>query len=349
MVTPLERMAMVSMGMIPDRVPVSPFMTSAARRVLGVTYAEWAQDGELAARCQLQASELLGYDGLSAFLDLSVEAAGFGQEIVFPVEDTPHPNYDKPIIKTPDDYARLESFDPRKAPRMREVIKMAGILMNEGGATHSVGALVYGPLSVMGMMAGAETILRHVRKYKEEVVAGLEIVTAVLIEYIQALAETKIHGIMFDTLYASQSIMSKRLWLETEGPFVKRMAEACRGCGLRISVHNCGNGPYMDAMIETMDPGAISIAKLPEKCEEWNEVKERWGKKIVLMGAIDPTRFCFLGTPDQMKAECKRFIDTLGKNGRYVLAPGCEFPPNASLLNARAMVEAAEKYGKYGS
>lgn len=349
MVTPLERMAMVSMGMEPDRVPVSLFMTSAARRVLGVTHAEWAQDGELAARCQLQANELLGYDGLSAFLDLSVEAAGFGQEIVFPVEDTPHPNYDNPLIKTPDDYAKLEPFDPRNATRMKEVIKMSDILMNEGGATQSVGALVYGPLSILGMLAGAETLLRHVRKYKEEVIAGLEIVTEVLIEYIKALAETKIHGIMFDTLYASQSIMSRRLWLETEGPFVKRMVKTCRDCGMGVSVHNCGDGPYMDAMIETMNPGAISIAKLPEDCQNWTEVKEQWGSSVVLIGAVDPTQFCFLGTPDQMKAECKRFIDMMGKNGRYVLAPGCEFPPNGSLLNAKAMVEAAEEYGKYGS
>jgi hypothetical protein len=35
-----------------------------------VTYAEWAQD--------------------------SLEAADFGQEVVYPVENTPHPNYDNP-------------------------------------------------------------------------------------------------------------------------------------------------------------------------------------------------------------------------------------------------------------
>ena len=66
MVTSLERIAMVSLGMEPDRVPVTPNMTNATRRVYGVTYAEWAQDGELAAQCQLQANELFGFDGLGA-------------------------------------------------------------------------------------------------------------------------------------------------------------------------------------------------------------------------------------------------------------------------------------------
>jgi len=340
-------MGMVSLGMEPDRVPVTPMMTNAARRVHGVTYAEWSQDGELAARCQLQANELFGFDGLGAFLDLSVEAGGFGQEIIYPIEDTPHPNYDNPLIKTPDDYLKLEHIDPKKAPRMKEVIKMCDILMNERGTTQSVSALLYGPLSILGMLAGAQELLRHVTKYKEEVIAGLEIITEVMVEYIKAIAETKVHGIMFDTLYASQSIMNRKMWLEIEGPFVKRMAEASRDREMLVSTHNCGNGPYMDVMIETMNPGVISIANLPDDCQDWPEVKEKWGSKVTLMGAVDPTQFCFLGTPDQMKAECKKFIEMMGKNGRYILAPGCEFPPNGSLLNAKAMVEAAEQYGKY--
>jgi uroporphyrinogen decarboxylase len=39
-----------------------------------------------------------------------------------------------------------------------------------------------------------------------------------------------------------------------------------------------------------------------------------------------------------------RSIEVLGKNGGYVLAPGCEYPPNISLDNAFAMIKATEKY-----
>jgi uroporphyrinogen decarboxylase len=65
MTTSLERVGAVIEGKLPDRVPVMPFMLGATRRAYGVTYAEWAQDGELAAKCQLQAQELIGYDGRS--------------------------------------------------------------------------------------------------------------------------------------------------------------------------------------------------------------------------------------------------------------------------------------------
>ena len=55
----------------------------------------------------------------------------------------------------------------------------------------------------------------------------------------------------------------------------------------------------------------------------------------------------FLGTPEEVKMECKRQIEALNKGGGFILATGCEFPPNGSLMNAIAMMEAAELYGKY--
>ena len=102
--TPLERIGTVLQGGIPDRVPAAPLICGASRRVYGVTYDEWSQDGEIMAKSMLQAQDLIGFDGILGLVDLSVEAADFGQKMVFPIEDTAHPDYDDPFIKTPDDF-----------------------------------------------------------------------------------------------------------------------------------------------------------------------------------------------------------------------------------------------------
>ena len=112
----LERVAAALQHKEADRVPAAPLVCGASRRVYGVTYAEWSQDGELAAKCMLQAQELIGFDGILTLVDLSVEAADFGQEMVFPIEDTPHPNYDNPFIKSPDDYLSSSSSIPPRVP-----------------------------------------------------------------------------------------------------------------------------------------------------------------------------------------------------------------------------------------
>ena len=73
----LERCGTVLQGGIPDRVPAGPLVCGASRRVYGVTYEEWSQDGELMAKSQIQAHNLIGYDGILGLIDLS----GFDQNI----------------------------------------------------------------------------------------------------------------------------------------------------------------------------------------------------------------------------------------------------------------------------
>ena len=343
----LERIATALQHKEADRVPAGPLVCGAARRVYGVTYAEWAQDGELQGKCMLQAQKLIGMDGCLQLVDLSVEAADFGQEMVFPVEDTPHPNYDNPSIKSPDDYAKIERIDPTKSPRMKEAIKYCDILMNELGSTVAQMAFVYAPLGILSMMRSAEKLFIDCMKYKEDVIKGMEIITDVLVDYIKALTKTGVHAVVLDTLFASECIMSKKLWMATEAPFATRIAEAVREGGSMVIVHNCGNGVYFDVQIETMQPVAISHAYVPDDCKDMKEAKEKYGDKITMIGYVDPAWHMFLNTPEEAKEECKRQIEELSAGGGYILSTGCEFPPNGSLLNAIAMMEAAELYGKY--
>jgi len=345
--TSLERVASALQHKEADRVPTAPLVCGAARRVYGVTYEEWAQDGELQAKSMLQAQELIGFDGILTLVDLSVEAADLGQEMVFPVEDTPHPNYNNPFIKTPDDYLKIEPIDPTKGKRMKEMITYCDILMNERGSTVPMMGFVYGPLGILSMMRGAEKLFVDCMKHKEMVLKAEETITDVLVDYIKALCKTGVHAIVLDTLFASQTIMSKELWKAVEGPFTTRLANAVRESGAMVIIHNCGKGIYFDVQIEAMNPVAISCAYVPDDCKSWTEAKEKWGDKVTIVGYIEPARYLFLGTPEEVKQECKKEIGELAKGGGFILATGCEFPPNGSLMNAIAMMEAAELYGRY--
>lgn len=345
--TPLERVGTVLQGGIPDRVPAAPLICGASRRVYGVTYEEWSQDGEIMAKSMLQAQDLIGFDGILGLVDLSVEAADFGQKMVFPIEDTAHPDYDDPLIKTPDDFFKLEQFDPTKSTRMKEVLKYYDIICTDRADTVPIMAFVYGPLGILAMMRGAENLFRDCYKNKEAVIKAQETITPVLIDYIKAIGKTGAHAVVLDTLFASQTIMRKEMWKEIEGPFTTQLANAIRDAGMMVMVHNCGNGIYFDAQIEAMEPVAISFAYPADDTADMHELKAKYGKKTSLCGYVSPAEYAFLATPEEMKMECKKQIEELGKDGGFILATGCEFPPNGSLMNAMAMMEAVELYGKY--
>jgi len=72
-------------------------------------------------------------------------------------------------------------------------------------------------------------------------------------------------------------------------------------------------------------------------------MKERYGDHVTLLGYI-PTPLLVHGSPREVMEACKVQIEDLARDGGYILAPGCEYPPNIPLTNAFAMVKAAEEY-----
>ena len=99
-----------------------------------------------------------------------------------------------------------------------------------------------------------------------------------------------------------------------------------------------------DAQIRSMEPDAISFAHLPDDCKTPKELKERYGDQVTLIGYIS-TPLLVTGTPQEVMTACREQIDVLSRDGGFILAPGCEYPPNIPLTNAFSIMKAAEKYG----
>lgn len=346
--TPLERVLAAIQHKEADRVPCMPLIGGASRRVYGCSYEEWSKYGEIAAKSLLQAQDLLGFDAILTEIDLNIEAADLGQEMIFPSDDQSYPNYNNAMIRSPNDYlTNIRPVEPVKTERMSEHLRMCDVLMNERGDHIPVFGFVYGPLGILSVMRGPELLFADCMTYQEEIHHALSIITDVLEAYIMALSRTGIHAIWVETLFAGNKHMDKNMWLNTEGKYLRRLAAVTRKCGLMLMVHSSSVGFYLDAHMQTMRPEAVSCAWVPDGASSWPETKEKYGDKICIIGHVSPIQYLFLGSPEEVKEECKREIQELAKGGGFILAPGWEFPHNASLLNAKAMVEAVELYGRY--
>lgn len=343
---PLERILCAVFHKEPDRVPVTHFLLGAARRLTGISYEDFSRDPEMAAGAYIAANEIIGGDVLYTVIDLSMEAADFGQEMIYPPYSTAYPNYGNPRIADPDDYERLEPFDPRKSPRMRMGIELARILSRKAGIRYPVLGFVFGPLGVLAMMRGAQRLFVDCLKHPRKVKAALEVITEVLVDYVRAQCESGVDSVMLDTLFGSQSGLSRELWVEMEGVYAKRIADEIRRCGALVTLHNCGTGPYFDLCIEYMHPLLISFACLPDDCRDMADLKEKYGREVALAGFI-PTQSLCMEPPARVMEMAREQIRVLAPGGGYVLAPGCEYPPNLDLANALAVVRAAQTYGKY--
>ena len=207
-----------------------------------------------------------------------------------------------------------------------------------------VTGFAFGPLGVLGMMRGAERLFKDCLHYPAEVMKALETITGVLVEFVEAQCDTGVPAIALDTLYASRNGLPKELWERIEGPFVRELSRAIHGKGALVGIHNCGHDIYFDAQIRAMEPEVISFAHLPDDCATARDMKERYGDRVTLLGYV-PTSLLVYGTPHQVMDACRAQIEELARDGGYVLAPGCEYPPNIPLTNAFALVKAAERTG----
>ena len=78
---------------------------------------------------------------------------------------------------------------------------------------------------------------------------------------------------------------------------------------------------------------------------DMGRAKEVLGDNACIMGNV-PTSLLVTGTPDEVKAYCKTLIETVGKGGGYIMAPGAT-ADDSRAENICAMREAAKEYGVY--
>lgn len=342
--TSLERVALTLQHKEPDHVPVYPLLNGISRKLVGASYKDWALDANITAAAYEKVTEQYGLDCIVTLTDLSVEAADFGQALIYPENEAAHPDFHNHLLKDLEDFAKLTPIAP--GPRMREHIKLCDMLVKSKGATTPIVAFVFGPLGILSMLRGQSNLYMDIVDEPDVVVKAVETITETLMDYCDQLMATGVHAIMFDTLFSSGSIMSKTMWKEMEAGSVKKLADHVHAKGCMVMIHNCGDRIYFDAQIEAMKPEAISFLHLPDDCKTPAEMKEKYGHLTTLIGHISPT-WVFDAKEEDVRKACREQIDLYKQGGGYILATGCEYPANASFRSAEIMIEEAQTYGRY--
>lgn len=330
----------------PDRVPVYPILSGISRKLVGATYKEWSTNSDICAQALIKTADEFDIDCIVTLIDLSVECDAWGQELIYPENEAAHPDYSKNIIKDIEDYAKIKKVDYRNSKRMMMHIDVCKKVVEAKGKELPIIAFVFGPLGILSMLRGQQEMYMDLYDDIDAVQSAAKEITETLKEYVGAVCDTGVNAVMFDTLYASGSIMSKEMWKSTEGVLMPELAEIVRQKNCLNMIHNCGNNIYFDVQIEAIQPSAISFLHPPDDCKDYAECKEKYGKDITLIGCVTPAN-AVIGSDEEWDQQCKDFIDVMSKDGGFVLATGCEYPANASFDRANRMIEIAKTYGRY--
>lgn len=99
----------------------------------------------------------------------------------------------------------------------------------------------------------------------------------------------------------------------------------------------------VDIGVDILNPVQTSAGKMGNL----QELKARYGKRLVFCGAIDTHRILPLGTPQQVREEVRRVIQALAPGGGYLAAAVHTITNDVPPENILAMVDAIEEFGQY--
>ncbi len=334
--TSLERVVAAVQLKQPDRVPVIPVLMTRALKEIGARADEAHRDPELMARAKIAAWEKYGGDAVVCGTDLFVEVEALGVELDY----LPYaqPSLVEHLIKEKDDIERVPPLDPSKG-RIPNVAKEISLVKERFDNQLVVAVVIAGPLTAAELLRGSTEFLLDMEEDPKYVHRLLRLTTDAIKRYASVLAEAGAHAINMLDPFSSSDVISPEQYHEFGFPYHKEVMEHIKGTGAVPLIHIC---TYTQPIWEDMaNTGAFGLHGDFEP--DMALAKETVGKRIALFGNVCPYKSLINGTPEDVIAESEHLIKTVGRNGGFILAPGCDLDYNVPDANIMAMVETAKR------
>ena len=142
-------------------------------------------------------------------------------------------------------------------------------------------------------------------------------------------------------------MMSLDMWRENFKPRLMRVIQAAKGVKPEIKVFYHSDGNVWDAIPGLIEAGIDVLNPIQPECMDPAQVKSTFGDRLSFFGTISVQNTMPFGTPDDIRAEVKLRMETIGLNGGLLLAPSHVLQPDTPWENIVAFFEAIEEYGYY--
>ena len=200
------------------------------------------------------------------------------------------------------------------------------------------------PLSLFerqNCLRGTESTLCDLGTNETEVSRLLEALCDYLIELIREWAQTSVSGFMTNDDWGSQLnlIISPGMWRKYYKAHYRRIIDEIHRWDRDIIFHTCGN--VMRIIPELIELGVDVLDPVQPRAMTIDEVARSFGGKIAFSGGIDDQ--CLENhTPEQVKDEVRRAIDTLGRpyGNAYLVSMANLMMPTVPFENIQTLFEA---------
>ena len=190
--------------------------------------------------------------------------------------------------------------------------------------------------------------LRGYQQLLMDTVADPEIAEAVLeipFRYHLAAAE-RLAAMGIDMLWTGDDIGSQKgmliapaSWRRFLKPRMAELVARVKAIDPAIKVAYHTDGDVREVLPELIEIGIDVLNPVQPACMDPAELKRDYGDRLLFWGSIDEQHTLPFGSPDDVRAELRRRLTTIGRGGGLILGPTHHVQLDTSLENFWAMVD----------
>ena len=342
--TGLQRCQTVLAGGMADRVPVVPQTFMFAAETAGIKVGAFAHSAAKMVEAQLVSQAKYGYDGCVIDFDDATLAEACGAKVIFREDEPAIVDEAELVVKDLRDVERLRLPDPWKDGRLPIWLEATRLLKDRiGDHVFIMGRADQGPFSLACLLRGPQQFMMDLLDEESEqgVHALIDYCRRACAVFALAQKEAGAHATSIGDAFAGPNLISPEMYRKFALEPEMRLTKEVQAAGIPFSIHICGN---TNGIIADMGRTGAQILEVDWQLD-MAEARRAVPASTVLMGNINPSAPMAFGTPEQVEAAVRGIMDATGGRGVF-LSSGCAMGRNTKPENMRALMAAAEKFGR---
>ncbi|MGD2077749.1 MAG: uroporphyrinogen decarboxylase family protein [Chloroflexota bacterium] len=242
--------------------------------------------------------------------------------------------YGERLIQEPEDWLKLEVLDPEQGMLARQLEALR--LVGEGlGPSESGGvpflATIFSPLAQAKNLAGGQRLISHLRSNPDDVMHGLEMISASIQRYLEVARTTGISGIFYAIQHARYELLSPVEYQVFGRPFDEEILSATSDLWFNM-VHIHGE---TDIMFDLVADYAVQCINWHDRDTGLSLTEGMAQSSSAVSGGV--SRWSLLKeSPEQALVEAEDAVKESGGE-RLLLGVGCVIMTNTPTRNIRAL------------
>ena len=231
-----------------------------------------------------------------------------------------------------------------EALKWRETTDAYNKEMAESGFPNFFGGATKAPFDVLGdTLRGTKGIMLDMYRQPDKLFKALEAMTPLMIKMGVSAAKTNGNPLVFIPLHkGADGFLSDKQFKTFYWPTFRKVLMGLIGEGCVPFAYAEGGYNSRLEIITDLPRGKVLWAF---DMTDMAKAKEILGDTACIGGNM-PIALLSVGTPQQVKDYAKKLIDTVGKDGGYIMINGAVME-EAKPENVRAMIDATKEYGVY--